>query len=131
MMALSARFTFSKEERIVSKKTQDTLFNGGRSRSLSAFPLRAVFFAASEEEMPRSQMMVSVPKRRLKRANRRNRCKRQVREAYRLQKHILQAAGVRAAIAFIWLDDELHPTDEVFKSVGLLLHRIAEGRRRR
>lgn len=130
-MTQSASFTFSKEERIVSKKTQDTLFNGGRSRSLSAFPLRAVFFTAIEEEMPLSQVMVSVPKRRLKRANKRNRCKRQVREAYRLQKHILQDAGVRAAIAFIWLDDSLQPSDVVYKRVGLLLHRIAEGRYRR
>lgn len=130
-MTQSARFTFSKEERIVSKKTQDTLFNGGRSRSLTAFPLRAVFFATTEDEAPLSQIMVSVPKRHLKRANKRNRCKRQVREAYRLQKHILQDAGVSATVAFIWLDDELHPTDEVFKRVGLLLHRIAEGRYRR
>ncbi len=130
-MTQSARFTFSKEERIVSKKIQDTLFNGGRSRSLTAFPLRAVFFTAAEDEMPQSQMMVSVPKRHLKRANKRNRCKRQVREAYRLQKHILQDAGVNAAIAFIWLDDGLHPTGEVQKRVGQLLHRIAEGRYRR
>lgn len=129
-MAQSDRFTFTKEERIVSNKIQDMLFNEGRSRSLSAFPLRAVFFTTDEEEMPLSQIMVSVPKRHLKRANKRNRCKRQVREAYRLQKSILYDAGVRAVIAFIWLDDNLHPSDEVFKKVGNLLHRIAEGRYR-
>ena len=53
--------------------------------------------------------MVSVPKRCLKHAVDRNRVKRQVREAYRTNKHLLQPKeGQALLIAFIWMDNQLH-----------------------
>lgn len=125
-MTQSETFTLGKEERIKSQKIQDKLFAGGRSRSLSVFPLRAVFFVSEEGELPCSQILVSVPKRHFKRAVKRNRCKRQIREAYRAHKHILTEAGLCVAVAFIWLDDELHPSTEISQKVELILHRIVE-----
>ena len=60
----------------------------------------------------------------------RNRVKRQVREAYRLNKDILlqaladQPHGM--VLAFIWLDKELHSSEEIGRKMRNLLHRIAE-----
>ena len=63
-MAVTDAPTLKKRERINSKKTIDRLFGGGHSKSMSAFPLRAVY--AVQERTgndAEAQMMVSVPKR--------------------------------------------------------------------
>ena len=57
--------------------------------------------------------------------------KRQVREAYRKNKHILydkleQLDGTRLAMAFIWLDDSLWDTPKVEQKVTNLMQRLAE-----
>lgn len=127
MPALSS--TLPKEERLYSKKLIDALFLGGRSRSLSAFPLRAVYMPIAAEgsllsAKPRCKMLVSVPKRCFKHAVQRNRVKRQVREAYRRHKELVAAYPV--AVAFIWLDANLRTTEEVETRVSNLLRRIAE-----
>lgn len=132
-MALPA--TLSKQERLCSKKLIDALFNGSNSRAMSAFPLRAVYMPLATPETPASletletpasssQMLISVPKRYFKRAVKRNRVKRQVREAYRHNKHII--ADEQLAIAFIWLSDKLYATPEVEDRVRNLLTRIKE-----
>lgn len=132
-MALPA--TLSKQERLCSKKLIDALFNGSNSRAMSAFPLRAVYMPLATLETPASpetpetpasssQMLISVPKRYFKRAVKRNRVKRQVREAYRHNKHII--ADEQLAIAFIWLSDKLYATPEVEDRVRNLLTRIKE-----
>lgn len=69
--------TLPKTERLYHKKTIDSLFKGGKSKSMTAFPLRLVYMPM--EDGDRCEMLVSVPKRNLHRANKRNRVKRQVR----------------------------------------------------
>lgn len=127
--------TFSKAERLCSKKLIERLF-GGEGKSFPAFPLRVVYMPLTEEEMAADvSILVSVPKKRFKRAVKRNRVKRQVREAYRRNKHILtealaaQEGAARMALAFIWLDGKLHPSVEVEQKVKKLLHHIAEDHR--
>lgn len=127
--------TFSKAERLCSKKLIERLF-GGEGKSFPAFPLRVVYMPLTEEEMAADvSILVSVPKKRFKRAVKRNRVKRQVREAYRRNKHILaevlaaQEGAPRMALAFIWLDGKLHPSVEVEQKVKKLLHHIAEDHR--
>ena len=124
--------TFGKNEKLVSKKTIDALFSGGNSRSMSAYPLRVVFMRKerNETEEP-AQVMVSVSKRHFKRAVKRNRVKRQIREAYRLNKHLLQEAleqmkDTAVAMAFIWQSDELAETALITEKMQSLLSRMAE-----
>ena len=126
--------TLHKEERIYSKKLIDALFQGVRSRSLSAFPLRVVYMSMETEDsyfesdksdnLPNSCFLVSVPKRCFKRAVKRNRVKRQVREVYRKNKSII--ADHRVALAFIWLDGELRTSEVVETKVVNLLRRVNE-----
>ena len=102
-------YTFRKPERLNRKKVLERMFAGG-ARSYSFFPLRVVYVPAQELEAPVS-VLVSVSKRRFKRAVKRNRVKRQVREAYRLNKHllldVLPPGCPPLAVAFIYLADEL------------------------
>ena len=124
--------TFHKQERIVSRTQMETLFGGGTSQSLAAFPLRVVYMtqALPTGEVP-VQILVSVSKKHFKHAVDRNRVKRQVREAYRLNKAILYdalqpTANTQLSLAFIWLSNQHYPTSVVAQRVVSLLHRIAE-----
>lgn len=124
--------TFCKKERLCRKALIEKLFHKEGSRSMAAFPLRLVYMKSpAGEDGPAAQMLVSVPKRCFKRAVKRNRVKRQVREAYRKNKHILydkleQLDGTRLAMAFIWLDDSLWDTPKVEQKVTNLMQRLAE-----
>ena len=77
-------------------------------------------------------ILISVPKKRFKHAVKRNQVKRQVREAYRRNKHILldalkaQETPVKMVMAFIWLDNKIHSTEEVEYKVKKLLTHISE-----
>lgn len=129
--------TLDKCERIVSRRLMDRLFRGGNSRSMSSFPLRAVYMTTERgsHDAP-VQVLVSVSKRHFKRAVKRNRVKRQIREAYRNSKQLVLDAltptpGRALALAFIWQADRLYDTAEVNAAMQALLTRLAEklGRR--
>jgi len=124
--------TLSKEERICSRKLIEQLFGGGNSRSMSSFPLRVVYLPTDRKiTAPVAQMVISVPKRHFKHAVDRNRIKRQLREAYRQEKHLLETASLRnpqqgLLMAFVWMTGEHRPTEEVVHRMRHLLTRIAE-----
>lgn len=121
----------SKSERIVSQKLLDTLFRGG-GKSIAAYPLRLVYMPIeAKDAKPHAEILVSVSKRHFKRAVKRNRCKRHVREAYRLNKHIVYDAlstkeSKAMALAFIWIADELQEYSTVEHSMVTLLSRMVE-----
>ena len=121
-MADLALHTLPKEERLCSRKALEELFGGGH-QSVSAFPVRAVYMP---NEVGVVRVMVSVSKRYFKRAVKRNRIKRQLREAYRLQKELLQPLTGGLDIAFLWTSDEQLPTEKVFQKMQTLLQRIHE-----
>lgn len=130
---LNTHNTLGKQERIKSSKLIDKLFSGGRSQSMAAFPLRVVYMFEEMESplTPQVQMMVSVSKRHFKRAVKRNRVKRQLREAYRLHKDLLllplaQHPGKALRLGFIWQADKLYPTSLVTERMTNLLNRLAE-----
>ena len=129
----------TKSERLCSQKRLDSLFRGGASHALTAYPLRVVYMLFDRDEDPatrrpagvQAQMMVSVPKRWLKHAVDRNRVKRQVREGYRKNKGLIlapmQAKEAQAvAMAFLWMDKKLLPTSDVEQRVATLLKRMGE-----
>lgn len=122
-------YTFSKAERICSKLTIDKLFAGG-NRSTAVYPLRAVYMEEEKCGGVPVSILISVPKRRFRHAVDRNRMKRQVREAYRLNKHklweVLQPRGLSVSIAFVCITDELCSSAQVERSVKKILYRIAE-----
>ena len=122
--------TFRKRERIVSLKLIETLFGGGCSQSVAAFPLRAVYMLSERQpnEAP-VQLLISVPKKRFKHAVDRNRVKRQVREAFRQHKDLLYPVvpeTQRLLLAFIWLSDEHRSSKEVEGRIVALMRRIGE-----
>lgn len=131
-MLASHPVSLNKKERIYGKKLIDKLFNGGVSRSVSVYPLRVVYLLEDNVDLSvQARMMISVPKRCFKRAVKRNRIKRQVREAYRHNKQILlnkleETPQKSVSMAFIWQDNKLRNSDEINKYVVNLLERVSE-----
>ena len=132
---------FPKQERIVRQKQIDGLFVSGQSKSLTAFPLRAVYVIKRQQTQGKKrskapkpyhspvQILLSVSKKRFRHAVDRNRVKRQIREAYRLNKQLLSDSfpqGCQLALAFIWMTGEHIPSTRVTKSVTTILHKIGE-----
>ena len=122
------RYTLSKAERLNSKIMIEKLFAGG-NKSFPAYPLRVVYmFVDPAEHQTAASILISVPKKRFKRAVKRNRVKRQVREAYRKNKHLLlDSLAVhekKLVMAFIWLDNEIHSSDEIEQKMKKLLFHI-------
>ena len=122
-------YTLCKAERLNSKIRIGKMFEGGASKSFSIFPMRVVYMPVEEGEAPAS-ILVSVSKRRFKRAVTRNWVKRQIREAYRKNKELLtdglQQSGQHLAVAFIYLSDELVTTAELEAKMKIALSRISE-----
>ena len=120
--------TLHKAERLNRKKVIEKMFAGG-SRSFSLFPLRVVCLPVEELDVPVS-VLVSVSKRRFKRAVKRNRVKRLIREAYRLNKQPLleavQRSGCRLAVAFIYLSDRVVEFSLLAERMQVALSRLAE-----
>jgi ribonuclease P protein component len=118
-----------KAERLNSKNTIEELFSGN-SKSFSIYPLRVVFMPVEKKENALASIMISVPKKRFKRAVKRNKVKRQVREGYRKNKHellnVLNEKEHGLAIAFIYLSNEILPTSLIEENIKQILERIKE-----
>lgn len=127
-----------KREKLCSATALERLFSGGRSApggspvsSAIAYPWRAVWAeplparhdAAATERGAR--FVISVPKRRLRKAVDRVTMRRRGREAYRLQRALLQAPLPALDIAFVYVAGELTPYDRSAASILRLLRKIA------
>ena len=78
-----------KSEKLHSFGAIRRLFSEGRGGFV--YPLRYVVYAEQGEEMS-AEILFSTPKKFLKRANKRNKVRRRMREAYRLNKQMLLAS---------------------------------------
>ena len=122
-------FRFPKREHIVSTKLIETLFGSG-SKTMAAYPLRVVFRKVPRQQVDVPvQVLISVPKKRLRHAVDRNRVKRQIREAYRNCGHPL-ADAVQAQetllLGFVWTSNELMASAIVYGRIEKLLKRVSE-----
>lgn len=116
---VNRRYTLSKEERLSWKRYIDLLFAKGQS--FVAFPLRVVYLPVEEESLVPVSILISVPKKRFRRAVKRNLIKRQIREAYRVRKYDLIDPLVkknkRMLVAFLYLDKEIRSFVEMEKAM--------------
>jgi ribonuclease P protein component len=76
--------TFSSEERIKSRKLLEKLYQEGEQ--IKNFPYRLKYLKVAFDSGAQVQIVVSIPKRNVKKAVKRNRLRRQIKEVYRLNK---------------------------------------------
>jgi len=114
-------FHFPKSEKLKSKKTIDLLFEEGKS--FSKFPIKLLYIPV--ENSDKTQAGFTVPKRNFNSAVDRNRLKRQVREAYRLQKHLLKnKSGLKFALMFLYIGKEKFPYAKIETAMKSLLKKL-------
>lgn len=93
-------YRFPKSEKLKSSKTIASLFADGKS--YSKYPIKVFFLP--KENLETNLAAFAVPKRNFKLAVDRNRIKRQLREAYRLNKNIIEAVnGRKFVMLFLYL----------------------------
>ncbi len=124
----TSRFTFKKEERLSRKKLIDELFERGSSFYLQ--PFKIIFLEKKSEVTFPAQVLISVSKRNFKRAVDRNKIKRLIREAYRMNKHSLyeslQKKNRQLIIAILYTAKTIESFPIIQQKVIMLLARLAE-----
>lgn len=127
----SPKNTFSKAERLKSKKVLDHLSAEGKALIKGPFLMLYTEQDNSVEDQDTSvQIAISASKRRLKKATDRNRVKRLVREAYRKNKHPLiewcKLHQKRFALLFIYRQSTLPDSGHTDEKIILLLKRLMQ-----
>ncbi|MGZ3937246.1 MAG: ribonuclease P protein component [Flavisolibacter sp.] len=119
------RFGFGRKEKLKSRKQIENLFLTGKSFSM--FPLRVTYkFMPSETST--IQVGVTAGKKYFKRAVDRNRLKRLIREAYRLQKadltEVLKQKQQSAAVFFMYTGKTLSDFPLIKETTSKCLERL-------
>jgi len=96
-------FSFPKSEKLKSKKAIKLLFAEGNT--VIKYPIKLFYLPI--ESSHKTKAAFSVPKHNFKKAVTRNRIKRQLREAYRHQKHLLKNDGnLKYLLFFLYIGKE-------------------------
>ena len=117
-MPTTPQHTFPKAEKLCSDRAIEQLFAEGASTM--KYPLRSVYRPNGGEQ---THVLISVSKKRFKHAVDRNRVKRLIREAFRLNKQLL-APTAKLDLAFIFIGNRLPDFATISKSVTHILERI-------
>lgn len=117
--------TFKKEERLSRKKIIESLFADGRS--FNRFPIKIVWLDYPLDGKYPAQVLISVPKRKFKRAVDRNLLKRRMREAYRKNKQpfydFLTKNNKTCVLALLYISGDIASYDEIEKKIIVALER--------
>jgi ribonuclease P protein component len=123
----SIRYRFGKYEKLCSQKQIDFLFRQGKWEHGKT--MKAVYCLLDTNTPSLPAILISVPKRSFKKAVLRNRIRRRIREAYRLNKQLIAETVVKSGkqliAAFIFSlqnEEDYHVIEEDMKK---LLQRIA------
>jgi ribonuclease P protein component len=119
------RFGFGRKEKLKSRKQIEELFLNGKNFSI--FPLRVTYrFLAAEETI--AQVGVTAGKKYFKRAVDRNRIKRLIREAYRLQKNdliqALEQTHQKGFLFFMYTDKTIASFSVIKETMSKCLKRL-------
>lgn len=121
-----ASFKFGKQEKLKSRKLIDQLFAEGKN--ISASPLRLVYIKPAVEMDATVKTGVSVSSRNFKKAVDRNRIKRLLREAYRLNKEALlqhlHSTQQQLAVFIIYTDRSLPEFSVINQKMQVILYKL-------
>ena len=128
-------FTYQKQDKLKSRKQMQNLFALGKSMSIA--PLRLIYTLENiAEENPANigtlilQAGVGAPTKQFKKAVQRNRVKRLLREAYRLELPAFRAQlpvnGIRLNIFILYMEANVLPQIEINAKMKLILDQLVK-----
>jgi ribonuclease P protein component len=114
---------FPKRERLHSRKLIKELFDKGSSFFIYPFKVICLPYPAIET----NQVLISVSKKKIKKAVHRNLMKRRIKEAYRLNKWLLKPSErPKQLIALVYVSSDLMAYDEVQRKISKCLKKIIQ-----
>jgi ribonuclease P protein component len=121
-------FSYPKNQKLKSRKLFDRLFSEGKS--ISKYPLKLIYLETDLPKGVKIQAGVAVPKKNFKSAVKRNRIKRLLREAYRLNKPIVFNNSVGTfTFLFLYLGKEMPSYPVIDKAMRKTLLKFSERHR--
>ena len=115
-------FKFPKAEKLTGKKKIEELFQNGSSFFLHPFLVK---YLPTDEEVHR--ILISVSKKKIKRAVDRNLLKRRIRETYRLNKHLIyDQPETFYHVGVIYQDTKVLAYSEIEDTLVILLKRLQD-----
>ncbi len=121
-------FNFKKKERLCSKKIIDELFIRGKQFIIN--PYKIVWEIRDLNTKVPAQIAVSVPKRNIKKAIQRNLIKRRIKEAYRLNNHLLykylEDNNIQIAFMIVYIRNDIIDYKEIESKLILILKRLID-----
>ena len=112
--------TFPKSEKLCSDIAIDTLYKTGKK--FVAWPMRVTYLPITDAP---TQVLIWAPKSLFKHAVDRNHMRRLMREAYRINKHILCAENNYYHLAFNYIDKQTQDFHVIEKAMKKALQRLA------
>jgi ribonuclease P protein component len=113
-------FKFPKQERLKSKKLIERSFVEGKS--ITSFPLKLIYLETELPEELSFQVAVIAPKKSFRSAVKRNRIKRLIREAYRLNRHLIfNNTKGQFALVILYLGKEMPQFSKIEAGTKALL----------
>jgi ribonuclease P protein component len=116
------RSQLPKNERLHAEKSIKELFHEGSSFFL--FPFKVQFFVKKDVPLGTQKVLFSVSKRKFKKAVDRNFVKRRIKEAYRLNKHLITLPNIELNIGFIYVAGNLMEFSEIQPKIILCLKKL-------
>lgn len=120
------RYTFSRKERLKSVKEITKLFDSGKS--FLVYPIKVVWVETDNDLPFPVQAAFSVSKRNFKHATDRNKLKRRMKEAYRLNKFLLyeKLSTQKISCIFIYIAREELTSALIGKSMKTVLLKLGK-----
>lgn len=122
------KYSLNRNERIKHRKLIEDIFSKGNTIYKDFIRINYIESDFSDDII--AKVAFSVPKKKFKRAYKRNRLKRIMREVYRKNKpdfyEILSNKNIKIALLFVYLDDEIKNYDIIEKTMKSALEKLVK-----
>lgn len=123
---MNTEYSFSKSERLTSDKDIEALMKNGNS--FLVYPFKVSFLPRIEDAGTHVKVLINASKKQHPKATDRNLLKRQTREAFRKNKHILyqylENQGTAINLALVYIGKEIFSSEKTERKIILALHRL-------